>query len=167
MTEQASIVDFLSASLAGLEASGRTVLTPVQQAVSDRIAAKLDAELDEMVGELERVASCQQEEDESAEPLPPFEAFCVGLRRIGDSLIPHLVSAFRDECKKEGVPTAPFSWLARARADAFVAYLLQIAQVHGLAFDETLTAMGKSEQIALANLGANLRGIMQREVGEL
>ncbi|MBO6506749.1 MAG: hypothetical protein JJ850_00815 [Kordiimonadaceae bacterium] len=167
MTEHASIVDFLSASLQGLEASGRIVLTPVQQAVSDRIAARLDAELDEMVGELERIASCQQEEDDSAEPLPPFEAFCVGLRKIGDSLLPHLIGAFTEECQKEGVPTEPFSWLIRARADAFVAYLLQIAQVHGLAFDETLTAMGKSEQIALANLGANLRGIMQKEISSL
>lgn len=164
MAEQASIIDFLSASLKGLEATGRVVLTPFQQKVSDRIAIRLDAELEEMVRELERVASCQQEEDEHEEPLPPFEAFCVGLRRIGDNLLPHLVAAYREECGKVGAPLETFAWLIRARADAFVAYLLQIAQVHGLAFDETLTAMGKNEQIALANLGANLRGIMQREL---
>ncbi len=163
MAEQASIIDFLSASLRGLEAGGGLVLTPVQQEVSDRLAASLDAELEVMVSELERVASCQQDDD-TADPLPPFEAFCMGLRRIGDSLLPHLVTAFRDGCKKEGVPTEPFAWLIRARADAFVAYLLQIAQVHGLAFDDTLTKMGKSEQIALANLGAHLRAVMQKEL---
>ena len=165
MAEQATIIDFLSASLQGLEASGRAVLTPAEQAVSDEIAAALDVELNEMVRELERVASCQQENDEEdGEPLPPFEGFCMGLRRIGDSLLPHLVTAYRDACTTRGVPVVPFAWLIRARADAFVAYLLQIAQVHGLAFDDTLTKMGKSEQIALANLGAYLRALMQREL---
>ena len=167
MAEQASIIDFLSASLRGLEAGGSVVLTPAQQEVSDRLAARLDAELDIMVSELERVASCQQDNDDTADPLPPFEAFCMGLRRIGDTLLPHLVGAFRDECSKEGVPHEPFSWLIRVRVDAFVAYLLQIAQVHGLAFDENLTAMGKSEQIALANLGAHLRAVMQKELAEV
>ena len=164
MAEQASIIDFLSASLRGLEAGGGVVLTPAQQEVSDRLAARLDAELEVMVSELERVASCQQDSEDAGDPLPPFEAFCMGLRRIGDSLLPHLVGAFREECAKEGVPSLPFSWLIRARADAFVAYLLQIAQVHGLAFDDTLTKMGKSEQIALANLGAHLRAVMQKEL---
>lgn len=167
MAEQASIIDFLSASLQGLEASGRAVLSPVQQEVSDRLAAALDAELDDMVHELERVASCQQDEDSSGEPLPPFVAFCIGLRTIGDSLLPHLVKAFRDGCAREGVPNHPFLWLIRARTDAFVAYLLQIAQVHGLAFDDTLTRMGKDEQIAVANLGAHLRGVMQKELDTL
>lgn len=168
MPEQATIVDFLSASLQGMEASGRSVLTPAQQAASDELAAALDVELDEMVHELERVASCQQEDDDhSDEPLPPFEAFCMGLRRIGDTLLPHLVQAFKDGCKKRGLPHAPFTWLIRARTDAFVAYLLQIAQVHGLAFDDSLTKMSKNEQIALANLGAYLRGLMQRELETL
>lgn len=167
MSEQASIVDFLSASLRGLESSGRTILTPAQQKVSDRIATALDAELGEMVRELESVASCQQDTDESGAPLPPFEAFCMGVRSIGDSLLPHLLQSFRTECKEAGVPYEPFLWLVRARADAFVAYLLQIAQVHGLAFDDTLTSMGKNEQIALANLGAYLRGVMQRELDTL
>lgn len=167
MAEQASIIDFLSASLQGMEATGRLVLTPAEQAISDRIAERLDTELDDMVRELERVASCQQDEEEGDEPLPPFEAFCMGLRRIGDTLLPHLVQAFRGTCKAEGVPHDPFNWLIRARADAFVAYLLQIAQVHGLAFDDSLTRMGKTEHIALANLGAYLRGLMQKELDAL
>lgn len=168
MAEQATIVDFLSASLEGMEKGGRAVLSPNEQKVSDTLAKALDVELDEMVRELERVASCQQEDsDESGEPLPPFEAFCMGLRRIGDTLLPHLIEAFRAGCKAHGVPYGPFLWLIRARADAFVAYLLQIAQVHGLAFDDTLTKMGKAEQIALANLGAYLRALMQRELEKL
>jgi len=168
MPEQATIIDFISASLQGMETSGRTILSPTEQQASDALAQKLDQELDIMVRELERVASCQQDTgDIEGEPIPPFEAFCIGLRRIGDNLLPHLVQAFRDECKEKALPHDAFLWLIRARADAFVAYLLQIAQVHGLAFDDTLTKMSKAEQIALANLGAYLRALMQKEIESL
>jgi hypothetical protein len=166
--EQATIVDFISASLMGLEKSGRSILTPNEQSKVDVIATSLDRELDVIVHELERVASCQQEaEDPSGEPLPPFTAFCVGLQSIGDSLLPHLSQSFLYSCEEKGVPPGPFIWIVRARADAFVAYLLQIAQVHGLAFDESLTKMGKAEQIALANLGAYLRALMQQEIDKI
>lgn len=168
MPEQATIIDFISASLQGMEKSGRTILSPAEQQASDALAQTLDRELDVMVHELERVASCQQDSaDSDDEPVPPFEAFCIGLRRIGDNLLPHLVQAFRDECDSRAVPHDAFLWLIRARADAFVAYLLQIAQVHGLAFDDTLTKMSKAEQIALANLGAYLRALMQKEIETL
>ncbi len=168
MPEQATIVDFISASLQGMETSGRSILSPSEQKVSDELAQKLDSELDVMVRELERVASCQQDSgDESGDPIPPFEAFCIGLRSIGDNLLPHLVQTFRSGCDEQGLPHGVFLWLIRARADAFVAYLLQIAQVHGLAFDDTLTKVGKKEQIALANLGAYLRALMQKEIEAL
>jgi len=168
MPEQATIVDFISASLQGMETSGRSILSPAEQKISDELAEKLDRELDVMVRELERVASCQQDSgDDDGEPVPPFEAFCNGLRSIGDNLLPHLVQMFRNDCKEKALPHGVFLWLIRARADAFVAYLLQIAQVHGLAFDDTLTKMGKEEQIALANLGAYLRALMQKELETL
>lgn len=169
MGEQATIIDFLGASLKGLEASGRAVLTPNQQTVADEIASKLDNALEDMVKQLESVASCQQEDedDEPGEELPPFEAFCVGLKRIGASLLPHLVSEFARLCEGRNVPTQPFDWIIRARADAFVAYLLQVAQVHGLAFDDSLTRVGKNEQIVLAHLGADLRILMQEELDEI
>ena len=168
MPEQATIIDFISASLRGLETSGRSILSPVEQKASDALAAQLDRELDKMVRELERVASCQQDaDDEGGEPVPPFESFCNGLRSIGDNLLPHLVNTYRDGCREQKLPNGVFMWLIRARADAFVAYLLQIAQVHGLAFDDTLTKMGKNEQIALANLGAYLRALMQKELDAL
>ncbi len=168
MGEQATIIDFLGASLKGLEASGRAVLSPRQQDVADEIAGKLDKALETMVSELESVASCQQPDDgKPDEALPPFEAFCVGMKRIGATLIPHLVDEFRTLCAATGAPVRPFSWIIRARADAFVAYLLQVAQVHGLAFDDSLERVGKKEQIALAHLGADLRILMQRELDAL
>lgn len=168
MSEQATIIDFISASLQSMEAAGRGILSPAEQKVSDALAEKLDREVKSMVRELERVASCQQETGNSnGEPIPPFEAFCIGIRLIGDKLLPHLVQVFRGECAKRGVPHDVFLWIIRARADAFVAYLLQIAQVHGFAFDDTLTKMSKSEQIALANLGAYLRTLMQTELEAL
>jgi len=168
MPEQATIIDFISASLQGMKTSGRFILSPAEQKASDTLAERLDNELDLMVRELERVASCQQETgDEGGEPIPPFEAFCNGLRSIGDNLLPHLAQTFIDACDENGLPHDVFLWLIRARADAFVAYLLQIAQVHGLAFDDTLTKMGKDEQIALANLGAYLRALMQKELDAL
>lgn len=166
MTEQATIIDFVSASLKGLEASGRVLLSPTEQVLADELAVKLDKALQTMVEELERVASCQQDAPvvEGLDELPPFEAFCVGLKHIGDNLIPHLVAEFVDFCKTKNIPNQTFSWIIRARADAFVAYLVQIAQVHGLAFDDAPKQMGKSEQIALANLGAGLRTRMQQEI---
>jgi hypothetical protein len=168
MGEQATIIDFLGASLKGLEASGRAVLTPNQQKVADEIAEDLDHALEEMVSQLEAVASCQQEDDDDAdEELPPFEAFCVVLKRIGGSLLPHLVSEFKRLCAARNLPTKPFEWIIRARADAFVAYLQQVAQVHGLAFDDSLERVGKNEQIALAHLGAELRILMQQELDAL
>lgn len=170
MTEQATIIDFLGASLRGLEATGRAVLSPNQQKVADDIASALDHELEDMVSQLESVASCQQPEDDDDTPeeeLPPFTAFCVGLKRIGGTLLPHLVGEFRKLCQERSVPEGPFNWIIRARCDAFVAYLLQVAQVHGLAFDDTLEKVGKDEQIALAHLGAELRIVMQRELDAL
>ena len=170
MGEQATIIDFLGASLRGLEASGRSVLTPSEQALADDIANSLDRELVDMVSQLESVASCQQEEEEDDTPeeeLPPFAAFCVGMKRIGASLIPHLVGTFSKLCQDRKAPVGPFMWIVRARADALVAYLLQVAQVHGLAFDEGLERVGKDEQIVLARLGADLRIQMQHELDGL
>ena len=169
MGEQATIIDFLGASLRGLEASGRPILTPREQDVADDIAASLDHALETMVSGLEAVASCQQEDEDGAvdEELPPFAAFCVGLKRIGGTLIPHLFDEFRGLCTKHGAPVSSFGWIIRARADAFVAYLLQVAQVHGLAFDDSIERVGKNEQIALAHLGADLRMLMQRELDKL
>jgi len=169
MREQATIIDFLGASLKGLEATGRAVFTPAQQKVADDIAVALDAALEAMVRDLEGVASCQQEDEAGAEdePWPPFEGFGMGMKRIGATLLPHLVSDFRTLCAERNLPTAPFIWIIRARADAFVAYLLQIAQVHGLALDGNLERVGKNEQIVLAHLGADLRVLMQRELDSL
>lgn len=165
MSEQATIIDFVGASLRGLEASGRVLLSPTEQKLADELAVKLDAVLQNMVKELERVASCQQDAPvvEGLDELPPFEAFCVGLTHIGDNLIPHLVSEFVSYCEAHKIPHQPFAWIIRARADAFVAYLVQIAQVHGLAFEGSPKEVGKSEQIALANLGASLRNRMRQE----
>jgi len=166
MTEQATIIDFVSASLRGMALSGRVLLSPSEQSIADELAEKLDQALQTMVKELEQVASCQQEAPvvEGLDELPPFEAFCVGLKHIGDSLLPHLVSEYTDFCEAKGLPKQAFSWIIWARADAFVAYLLQLAQVHGLAFEDAPQKMGKSEQIALANLGAGLRTRMQQEI---
>jgi len=169
MSDQATIVDFLGASLKGLEKSNRAVLSPNEQKLADKLAVTLDGVLETMVKELEAVASCQQAIPlvEGFDTLPPFEAFCAGLKHIGKALLPHLADEFRKCCDAQQIPAAPFLWVLRARADAFVAYLLQIAQVHGLAFDDKLQRVGKSEQIALAHLGADLRIVMLRELDAL
>lgn len=166
MSEQATIIDFLEASLQGLERSGRTILTPAEQKLADSLTIALDKELEDMVQRLEEIASCQQDMPavEGRDEVPPFEAFCLGLKSIGEALLPHLAATFRGFCTKHKMPMLTFLWILRARSDAFVAYLLQIAQVHGLAFDENLEQVGKSEQIALARLGADLRILMQREL---
>jgi len=168
MREQATIVDFLGASLKGLEKSGRAVLSPNEQQLADDLAGRLDRLLQTMVKELETVASCQQDSPvvDGLDELPPFEAFCVGLKRIGGALIPHLATEYGTFCRDHHIPAVSVLWVLRARADAFVAYLIQIAQVHGLAFDENLQRLGKTEQIALAHLGADLRTLMQGELDQ-
>ncbi|MBL4639937.1 MAG: hypothetical protein JKY57_05350 [Kordiimonadaceae bacterium] len=169
MADQATIIDFVGASMRGLESTGRTLLSPTEQMVADKLMSKLDQSLHQMVAELEGVASCQQDvpQIEGLDELPPFEAFCVGLKHIGDSLLPRLIGDYTDFCDEKALPKTPLSWIIRARADAFIAYLLQIAQVHGLAFVDAPHKVGKTEQIALANLGADLRSRMQLEMDAL
>ncbi|MBL4639263.1 MAG: hypothetical protein JKY57_01910, partial [Kordiimonadaceae bacterium] len=76
MADQATIIDFVGASMRGLESTGRTLLSPTEQMVADKLMSKLDMSLQRMVAELERVASCQQDipQIEGLDELPPFEA---------------------------------------------------------------------------------------------
>ncbi len=162
MQQDATIIDFLGASLSQLEARGQIALTPAQEEVASALAIILDNTLEEMVLELEAIASCQQAEEKGISndkhgDMPAFVAFCAGLNRIGQTLLPHLIAQFHSFCKEKDIPPLPLMWVIKARSDAFIAYLVQLAQVHGVVFLEDGQTIGAFERGALASLQATLR----------
>ena len=165
MTETAYLFEFLEASLKAAKRDGRLVLTPHEQKVADKLARALDGVMREMIEELEAVASCQQ--DEARSPfggnLPPFEGFCAGLRQIGATLLPHLFGQYFKSAMLENVPVDAFPWVLDARVDAFVSYLRQLAQVHGLAFEGGPQSIGIEERRVLDRLESDLRIISSEQ----
>ena len=161
MANNPTIVDFLSESLKAARSNGVAVLSPNQQRLADDLAATMDAKLSEIVGELEAVASCRQDESDTPEheQKPPFVGFCSGLHKIGDALLPHLVDTFGDWLKVNKIEKTTFQWILEARSDAFINYLMELACVHGVAFDDTLTAIGQNERMILERLEADLRSL--------
>lgn len=161
-----TLADFLSESLSRHDPRQKS-LGPAQQAVADRLAAALDGELGDMVRELERVATCRQPAPAFAvnDHLPPFEAFCAGLRQIGETLLPHMAREYAALCQAEGVDTVPLRWILDARSEAFIAYLLQLAEVHGLAFDNGPRQMGVAERLTLHRLTADLHRVASENAG--
>jgi hypothetical protein len=159
MIDNPTIVDFLSESLKSAHNNGRVVLTPNQQQLADVLATLMDAKLTEIVSELEAVASCRQEESDvpEHEKKPPFEAFCYGLHKIGEALLPHLVQTYADAVKARGLEKSTFQWILDVRSDAYINYLMELACVHGVAFDDNLVAIGERERMILQQLEADLR----------
>ena len=161
MIDNPTIVDFLTESLKSVQGNGRAVLTPNQQAFADRLAELMDTKLTEIVTELEAVASCRQEENDTPEheKKPPFEAFCYGLHKIGEALLPHLVHTYVEWTQAQNIEKSTFQWILDVRSDAYINYLMELACVHGVAFDDTLVAVGHRERMILQRLEANLRSL--------
>lgn len=162
MKETDNIIDLVARRLEKQAASGNSaaVESGIEADSAGRLASEMDAVLVEMVGELERIASCQQDEPRLSaanDAMPPFEAFCVGLRHVGASLLPELYNRFIAACRKEGVSCRSARWIIEARSDAYIAYLVQLAQVHGLAFEGAPRMIGEAERRALALLENALR----------
>ncbi|WP_374764083.1 hypothetical protein [Yunchengibacter salinarum] len=132
----AQLIDFLAASLDRHGGDGRFSLSPREQKAADALSRAVDGQLHEMVSALEDVASCQQPNPAPAhEDLPPLESFCAGMRHIGEQLLPLLFDRFEAAAADEGVRPGALAWIVRSRAEAYVGYLMQLARVHGLAFD--------------------------------
>ncbi|GHF29973.1 hypothetical protein GCM10017044_26620 [Kordiimonas sediminis] len=163
MSEQINILDFMKYRDAAAEVNILCAeLTAEECDIATRIARHLDKTLEEMVMELENVASCQQSDqlEPANDTIPPFFAFCVGLETIGDNLIPHLASVYKSACENHNIHLGKFPGLFESRAEAFIQYLKQIACVHGLAFDGGVREAGPAEQLALSGLEVHLRGRM-------
>ncbi|UTW54997.1 hypothetical protein [Kordiimonas sp. SCSIO 12610] len=164
MDSNPTIVDFLSESLKAIQGQDKTVLSPNQQKVADDLATLMDAKLAEIVSELEAVASCRQEDSDTPEheKKPPFEGFCFGLHKIGEALLPHLVETYAEWVKAKTIEKTQFQWILDARSDAFINYLVELACVHGVAFDDTLIAIGQHERLLLQRLEADLRKLYRK-----
>jgi hypothetical protein len=163
MADNPTIIDFLSESLRSARSGQERMLSPNQQRLSDELATLMDEKLSEMVRELEAVASCRQEEIDVPEQdkKPPFEGFCNGLHKIGDTLLPYLVQTFAQWVQTQNLEKTTFQWILDARSDAFINYLMELARVHGVAFDETLISIGQRERLVLQQLETDLRSLYQ------
>ena len=156
MVKTADIYDFVAVSASRLN---RATPGPLQQPLFDALAATLDRELAEMVVALEDVASCQQTEMKAA--LSPesrvMVPFCAGLEEMGRQLIGHLTAAHDEKLEQLGLDENAASWVLQSRADALIAYILQLAHVHGLAFADPVTTESEQESNLLQVLEKRLR----------
>ena len=161
------------------EARSRT-LSPQEQKKIDQITSELDILLGQMVHKMETAASCRQEdsnstdqanfgkepagmkEQKNTEEQPPFAAFCFGLLHIAEQLIPHLAQKYEELCQELNVPHDVIQWAIKARIEALNAYLMQLAQVHGLAFDGAPSEITLLEKETLAQFEKNLASIAAR-----
>lgn len=139
-------------------------ITPVKAAnmpshMAEAIAAELDTVLEQMIERLEAVSTCQQTGPASIrfDEIPIFAAFCAGLETIASSLFPFLKERYSTMCKTYGIKQEVATDIYSARARAFSNYLMQLASVHGLAFEGAPEKIGAFEKGVLASLEAKLR----------
>lgn len=159
-----SLEEFLDASLRRRLSGAPEVLSPLEQKTVDELAACMDLALQKMVHEMEAAARCQQPVEDKGpdQGIPSFEAFCHGVEKIADALLPELFHQFRTQCKSHKVSPAHLMWVMSVRADALSHYLVQLARVHGLA-GTPQHAIGEPEREILAALERGLRRIIERE----
>ena len=131
-----SFQEYLSESLARHETGSLRPLSPYEQEVVTAVTERLDKVLGHLVTDLERAAQCQIKglvplgERDS---LPPLEAFCLGFQRVGEAQLSELFAAFHAVVAAHHVPSQPLAWTVLARGEALTAYLIELAQVHGIA----------------------------------
>ena len=158
MSETATILEFI-ATRPDRDPAVAFALSDEERQHSRLLSTLLDKTLEEMVENMEGVASCQQAQTVKAanDTIPPFHAFCIGLETICDNLLPHLMDVYRDGCKSTSFDEWHFRWIFESRADALIRYLLQLARVHGLAFDGDPRQVSPAEQMILSGLEAHLK----------
>lgn len=166
MVTVTTIEAFVSASLARRNPGGLSGLSPLEQQCVDEVTAYLDELLAGLVHNLEAEASCQSvdgagsADDLAAQGLSPFEIFCLGLGQVGVTLIGQLFDAFCKDLQGRKLSPSSLIWVVAARGDALIAYLVQLAQVHGVAFDRQTDGLSADEQLALARLKQSLEQSM-------
>lgn len=140
-----------------------SVRHPLDDKRAARIAAVLDRELEQMIAKLEQASTCQQNNPEalSLTEVPAFAAFCAGLETVAQAMIPHFQACFVGLLEKEKIHSDDAAFLYKARCDALIQYLLQVAQVHGLAFEGAPEKIGAFEKGVLASFEAKVRLISQ------
>lgn len=123
------------------------------------LAVTLDQTLEDMISQLENVSSCQQSGPAAVqlEEIPAFASFCAGLETAAVSLFRHFQDVYLAEMQTLGLDPAQGAHVYDARAKNFTKYLVQLAQVHGLAFDGAPDTIGAFEKGVLAHFEAKLR----------
>ena len=156
-TGEAKILEFLAAAKARQQARepGCPWSEPGVQDQLAAVSAHLDSALEYMVRRIEGVASCQST-DEGAEQRPvqsvvgeagapesalvPDEgqdlaAFCDGLATLAEGLFDRLNESYGEACVDAGISADMAAPVLRSRADALATYIVELARVHGVAFD--------------------------------
>lgn len=159
MSQTADILDFV-AEKARRSGEDRGDIS----AASVKLAAELDRELLNAVTRLEEVAACQQAQTSqlSAEERG-FIRFCAGLEEVGLQLLDHLADRYLAHLK-DAMKQADQLWIYQTRASSLIAWIGQLAQVHGLAFDDPLIAEPAHSQPVLRTLTDRLAARMNDHV---
>ncbi|WND01861.1 hypothetical protein QGN29_09890 [Temperatibacter marinus] len=141
------------------QSSSKAQAQEVTDAIAADVARALDKQLEEMIEQLEKVSSCQQSGPSSfqMQEIHAFAAFCAGLETIAQTLIPHLRAVYEAEMARHEIAEDRCQSLYAARAREFHRYLIQLAKVHGLAFEGAPEMIGDFEEGVLANFEAKLR----------
>lgn len=144
-----------SASIHSIASAAGHLLTEEKASL---LGHRLDRDLEEMIEKLEKASSCQQSGPSSValEEVPAFAAFCAGLESIANRLVPHFRTRYLDHCKDQDISPETAKDLYRARVQALIHYLQQVAQVHGLAFEGAPKQIGAFEKGVLASFEAKL-----------
>jgi len=160
MSHTADILDFV-AEKARRSGDNRAEIS----AASVKLAAELDRELLDAVTRLEEVAACQQAQTGqlSAEERG-FIRFCTGLEEVGLQLLDHLAERYLAHLT-DAAAQADQLWIYQTRASSLIAWIGQLAQVHGLAFDDPLIANAAHSQPVLSALTDRLYARMNVHVG--
>lgn len=132
--EPNNILDFVARNAERLRISNK--FTGTQEMTQSKIAAKLDAALEDMVVGIEGIASCQQEGREAmTSPAPAIESFCVGMEHLSRSLFPHLEMVYIKACDEENIDSHVARAILQSRLEALASYMVQLTQVHGLVLE--------------------------------
>lgn len=165
-----SLEDFLNNSLARLSRTQERGVSPLEQKALDTLARTMDDVLSDVVSQLEAAARCQQPAEAeivsaaqtapstASADMPSIQGLCAGLEQVATALVPHIFEEFDTACQRLGVQPRHVIWIAEARADAFAAYLVQLARVHGITGGAA--PVSEAEKRALFSLEKSIKAMI-------
>ena len=81
-----------------------------------------------------------------------FVRFCAGLEEVGLQLLDHLADRFLHHAGASAEDVAAEAWIFQTRAGSLIAWIAQLAQVHGVAFGDPVARISAQAQAVLNGL---------------